>query len=188
MLGSGHAFIHQPFIVASPFFILIFAGSRGHFVASRARHRIPAFGFGRGFKRGLFRIHVRFARQFPLGLFPIGFRHLLAERSSMAASSTARSRTILRVTVPMPAEFSVKTPSFSGFGFIGQKLPRVKCLVVMRCFHFASPALLTQVAGFGKNVVALFGFRIWHDFVVIRSQLVQSLWKNGSLQVCLRGW
>ena len=29
----GDAFIHQPFIIASPFFILIFAGSRGDFVA-----------------------------------------------------------------------------------------------------------------------------------------------------------
>jgi len=38
----------------------------------------------------------------------------------MMASSTARSRTILRVTVPMPAEFSVKTPSFNGFAFMGQ--------------------------------------------------------------------
>jgi hypothetical protein len=31
-------------------------------------------------------------------------------------------------------------------------------LVVMRGFHFASATVLTQVAGFGKNVVSLFGF------------------------------
>ena len=37
----------------------------------------------------------------------------------MTASSTARYRTILRVTVPMPVEFSVKAPSFSGFVFMG---------------------------------------------------------------------
>jgi hypothetical protein len=37
----------------------------------------------------------------------------------MTASSTARSRTIFRVTVPMPAEFSVKAPSFNGFILIG---------------------------------------------------------------------
>src|SRR5690348_9598171 len=42
-----------------------------------------------------------------------------AERPLMIASSTARSRTISRVTVPMPAEFSVKVPSFNGFVFMG---------------------------------------------------------------------
>jgi hypothetical protein len=37
----------------------------------------------------------------------------------MTASSTARSRTIPRVTVPMPAEFSVNAPCFNGFVFMG---------------------------------------------------------------------
>jgi hypothetical protein len=36
----------------------------------------------------------------------------------MTASSTARSPTIVRVTVPMPVEFSVKTPCFNGFVFM----------------------------------------------------------------------
>ena len=40
----------------------------------------------------------------------------------MAASSTAHCRTILRLTVPLPAEFSVKAPAFSRFGFIYVRL------------------------------------------------------------------
>jgi len=41
----------------------------------------------------------------------------------MAASSTARARTMFRVTVPMPTAFSVKAPSFSGFVFMGWSFP-----------------------------------------------------------------
>ena len=38
-------------------------------------------------------------------------------------------------------------------------MPVLKRLCVMRSFHFARAAILPRVAGFGKNVVALFGFR-----------------------------
>ena len=55
------------------------------------------------------------------------------------------------------------------------------CLVVMRCLHFASPALLTQIAGFRENIVALLEFMICHDKVVIRPQLVEGSWKHGRL-------
>src|SRR5271166_2634171 len=48
------------------------------------------------------------------------FDTLCAERPLMTASSRARSCTISGVTVPMPAEFSIKAPSFSGFVFIGR--------------------------------------------------------------------
>jgi hypothetical protein len=98
----------------------------------------------------------------------------------MTASSAARARTISRVTVPTGAEFSEMTPSFSGFFFIIQKLSRVIGLVVMRCFHFARATILTHVAGFGKNVVALFGFWMWQGFLLIGSGLVHGLWKNRS--------
>ena len=58
----------------------------------------------------------------------------------------------------------------------------MKCLVVMRCFHFARAAILARVAGSGKNVVALFGFRrggfrIW-------PQCVERLRENRSLRHC----
>ena len=83
-----------------------------------------------------------------------------AERPLMTASSTARSRTILLVTVPRPAEFSVKAPSFNGFVFMGQRLSPVrKGLCVMRRFHLARAAILARVAGFRKNIVPLPGFR-----------------------------
>ena len=115
MLRSFHAFFDQSLIVAPPLVVLIGAGGHRHFAALRTRHRIPAFGFGRRLKRRLFRICVRFPRQFPLGLFPIGLGRLRAERPLMRASSSARSRTMLRVTVPMPVECSVNRPVFSGF-------------------------------------------------------------------------
>jgi hypothetical protein len=65
---------------------------------------------------------------------------------------------------------------------MGEILPCVKCLVVMRCLHLASPALLTQVAGFGENVVTLFGILKWHDLVAIRPQPVEGSWKDGRLR------
>src|ERR1035441_2974280 len=61
-------------------------------------------------------------------------------------------------------------------------LPRVKCLVVMRCFHFACAAILARVAGSGKNVVALFGFR--RSGIRIWPQCVERLRKNRSLRHC----
>lgn len=64
---------------------------------------------------GLSPIH----RQFRSGLFPVGFRHVGRSTTVVMASSTARSRTILRVTVPRPAEFLVKAPCFSGLVLIG---------------------------------------------------------------------
>src|SRR5665213_675734 len=149
----GDAFIHEAFIVTSPVVVFIFAGSGRHFMSGGTSHRIPAFRFGRGIKHRLFWIHFRFARQFPFGLFPMGFETSCAERPLMTASSIARSRTIFRVTVPMPSEFSVKAPCFSGLVFMAQRLPRVKCLAVVRGFHFARAAILARVAGLGKNVV-----------------------------------
>ena len=136
VLRSGYAFFDQSLIVAPSLLVLIGTGGRWRFVSGRAGHRVPAFGFGRRFKRHLFWVRVRFPRQLPLGLFPIGFRHLLRGAALMTDSSTARSRTILRVTVPMPAEFSVKTPSFNGFAFMGSSSPSVReCLGVMRRFQ-----------------------------------------------------
>ena len=43
-----------------------------------------------------------------------------AQRPLMTVSSMARARTIARVTVPMPAEFSVKRPCFKGLVFMRQ--------------------------------------------------------------------
>src|SRR5450432_4436336 len=77
----------------------------------------------------------------------------------MAASSTARFFTISGVTVPRPAEFSVKAPSFNGFVFISKKLSCVwKRLRVVRRFHFAHAAILRFVAGLREHLVPLFGF------------------------------
>ena len=47
VLCFGDALFNEPFTIASPFVILILAGSHWHFVTCRAMHRIPAFGFGR---------------------------------------------------------------------------------------------------------------------------------------------
>jgi ABC-type uncharacterized transport system permease subunit len=106
----------------------------------------------------------------------------------MTASSAARARTILRVTVPRPAEFSASAPSLSGFVFTDKKSSRVKGLVVMRSFHLARAAILAQVAGFGKNVVPLFGFWIGHGFLLIGPHLMEGLRKNWSLQFgCMFG-
>src|SRR4249919_3709302 len=76
VLCFGDALFNEPFTIASPFVILILAGSHWHFVTRRAMNRIPAFGFGRCFQDCLVRVRVRFTRQFPFGLFPIGFGHL----------------------------------------------------------------------------------------------------------------
>ncbi len=119
MLRSGDTFINEPFIIASAFVVLIFAGSHRHFVSGRARHRIPAFGFRRRFKDCLVRAVSGSSVNSRLACSQSDFDTFCAERPSMAASSTARSRTILRVTVPRPAEFSVKAPCFSGFVFMG---------------------------------------------------------------------
>jgi len=108
-----------------------------------------------------------------LAWFQSDFDTSCIERPLMAASSTARSRTIFRVTVPRPAEFSVKAPCFSGLVFIRQRLPRVKCLVVVRRFHFARAAILARVAGFGKNVVPF--WRFWIGCLGIGPQAVKRL-------------
>ena len=47
MLRVGHAFFDQPLIVAPSLLVLIGTGGRRRFVSGRARHRVPAFGFGR---------------------------------------------------------------------------------------------------------------------------------------------
>ena len=120
MLRSGDAFIDQSFIIASSFVVLIVAGSHWHFVSGRAVHRIPAFGFGRcDSSAASFESVSGSPVNSRLACSQSAFDASCAERPLMTASSTARSRTIFRVTVPRPAEFSVKTPSFSGF-VIGQ--------------------------------------------------------------------
>ena len=52
----------------------------------------------------------------------------------------------------------------------------------MRSFHFARAAILTQVAGFGKNVVPFFGFWMRQGFLLIGPQLMHGLRKNRSLR------
>jgi hypothetical protein len=74
------------------------------------------------------------------------------------------------------------TPSFSGFFFHKLKLLRVIGLVVVRGFHFPRAAILPQVAGFRKNVVALFCFGMRQNFFFIGPQLMQGLRKNRSLR------
>ena len=72
VLRFGDAFINEPFIIASTFFVLIFARGHWRFFSGRAGNGIPAFGFGRGFEGGRLRVHIRLTRQFPFGLFPVG--------------------------------------------------------------------------------------------------------------------
>jgi len=62
------------------------------------------------------------------------------------------------------------------------KLSRVKSLVVKRRFHLARSAILTQVAGFGKNVVAFLGFWMGQRFVVIGPQRVEGLRKHRGMR------
>src|ERR1017187_2431609 len=104
-----------------------------------------------------------------------------AERPLMTASSTARSCTIFRVTVPMPWEFSAKVPCFKGLVFISQKLPRMKGLIVVRSFHFARAAILARITGFGKNVLPF--WRLWVRIGGLgnRTKLVEGFRINGRL-------
>ena len=104
----------------------------------------------------------------------------------MAASSTAHCRTILRLTVPLPAEFSVKAPCISGFVFMGCDLSAVrKRLRVMRRFHLARATILAHVAGFGKAVVSFLGLRTRGGGFDIRPQAVKGPGKNRGLR-CFR--
>ena len=48
----------------------------------------------------------------------------------------------------------------------------------MRGLHFARAAILTQVAGFGKNVVSLFWFLMRQHLLLIGSSLMHGLRKN----------
>ena len=50
--------------------------------------------------------------------------------------------------------------------------------VVARHFHLARAAIFTQVARFGKNIVALFGFWMGQRFVVLGLQRMNCLHKN----------
>jgi hypothetical protein len=50
----------------------------------------------------------------------------------------------------------------------------------MRRLHLALAAILTYVAGFGKNVISLFGPWIWGRFLGIRAQPVKCFWENRS--------
>ena len=59
---------------------------------------------------------------------------------------------------------------------------RVIGLVVMRCLHFPRAAILTQIAGFGKDVVPLFGLWIGHGVFLIRSHRMDGLWKHRGLR------
>ena len=57
----------------------------------------------------------------------------------------------------------------------------MKCLVVVRSLHFAYAAILARVAGFGKNVVAL--WRFWMRIAGIgnRAELVHGFRENRRL-------
>ena len=59
---------------------------------------------------------------------------------------------------------------------------RVIGLVVMRCLHFPRAAILTQIAGFGKDVVPFFGLWIGHGGFLIRSHRMEGLWKRRGLR------
>ena len=61
-------------------------------------------------------------------------------------------------------------------------MPVLKRLCVMRGFHFARAAILPRVAGSGKNVVALFGFR--RGGLKIWPQCMERLRENRSLRHC----
>ena len=51
----------------------------------------------------------------------------------------------------------------------------------MRGFHLARAAILAHVAGFGKNVVPLFGLWMRQGLLLIGSERVQGLRKGRSL-------
>lgn len=51
----------------------------------------------------------------------------------------------------------------------------------MRCFDLACAPVLTRVAGFGKNVVPLFGLWIWSGFGEAAAQSVERFWEERSL-------
>jgi hypothetical protein len=70
----------------------------------------------------------------------------------MTASSTARSRTILRVTVPMPAEFSVKTPSFNGFAFMGSYYRHTDLELKLARSSASSQSNVVVVSGFSPSL------------------------------------
>ena len=46
VLRFGGAFFDETFIIAPPLVILIVTGSLWRFMSGRARHRVPALGFG----------------------------------------------------------------------------------------------------------------------------------------------
>ena len=61
-------------------------------------------------------------------------------------------------------------------------------LVVMGSFHFARAAILTHIAGFGKNVVPFFGLWMGQSLLLIGSGLVQGLRKNRGLKFGREFW
>jgi len=77
VLSFPNALFDEPLTVTATFLILVFTGSRLHFMTSGPMHRIPAFGLGCGFEDCLVRVHVRSAGQFPSGLIEIRFRKIL---------------------------------------------------------------------------------------------------------------
>ena len=54
-------------------------------------------------------------------------------------------------------------------------------LVVMRSFHFARAAILAHIAGFGKNIVALWRFRMRIAGIWNRAELVHGFRENRRL-------
>jgi len=79
------------------------------------------------------------------------FETSCSECPLIAAISTARSRTILRVTVPMPAECSVIAPCLSGFVFIPFELWFMRHrLRAVRGFNLACSAVFACITRFGK--------------------------------------
>jgi len=135
MLRSGDAFIDQSFIIASPFVVLIRTGCRWHFVPGRAGHRSQRSDSGAIQGLASFGSVSDSPVNSRLACSQSDFDTSCAERPLMTASSTARSRTILRVTVPRPAEFSVRhLPSV--ICFHGQKLPHIRKNVCELCVVF----------------------------------------------------
>jgi hypothetical protein len=62
---------------------------------------------------------------------------------------------------------------------MGGYLPPVrKCPGVPRRFYLARGAILTRVAGFGKNVVAFSGLWSWGGFFGIGPPAVKCFWEN----------
>jgi hypothetical protein len=85
---------------------------------NRTGQRIPSFRFGRGIKHGVLWVNIRFAVNSRLACARSDIVTLYVKRPSITASSADRACIIFGVTGPMPAEFSVKAPSFNGSVFV----------------------------------------------------------------------